>query len=254
MEPQSSEGRPSPIAGIVMLAGGAVLIVGSLLAWVTVNLGRTLGGLSVDVKGTDADGTISLVCGIVVAIVGIVALAIKSRGVRRAMAIVAIVAGLIGGGVALYDISQKDNQLDTGFRQAIEQRTGQPATDAQLRALKAILERLGIKVSLGPGIYVTAIGGLVALAGGVMGVARPGGAVATPVATDGDAAAGPWAVPEGSPLTPPPVPPVPPESSPDVPTAPVPVMPAASGVAGAGDEGAPAEPDRGSGEEPTPPV
>jgi hypothetical protein len=251
MEARTSEGRPSPVAGIVMLAGGAVLVVGSLLAWVTVNLGRTLGGLSVDVKGTDADGTISLVCGIVAAVVAIVALVVANRGARRAMAIVAIVAGLIGGGVALYDISQKNNQLDKGFRQAIEQRTGQPATDAQLRALKAILERLGIKVSLGPGIYVTVIGGAIALAGGIIGVVRPGAAAPIVAAPEGESTTAP-PPPEGSVPTPSPIPPPPPEPPP---TEPPPAAPAdaipgpATGDAGQATEAAGAEPN----EDPAPP-
>ena len=53
----------------------------------------------------------------------------------------------------------------------LEQATGQRLSDPQIRVLMA---RFGIKLSLGPGLYVALAGGLVGAAGGALGLAGRG--------------------------------------------------------------------------------
>ncbi|HKX34597.1 MAG TPA: hypothetical protein VJP03_04620, partial [Actinomycetota bacterium] len=61
-------------------------------------------------KGVDgSDGYITLVAGIVAVVAGVVI----ARGARRMLAVVMILAGIVGGGIGLYDaLTAKDNVLD----------------------------------------------------------------------------------------------------------------------------------------------
>ena len=118
----SSRTSPSP-AAIVGIVGGALLVIGSFLTWATasVNLDALAQALGVDpgllqgvptgsqsfsVGGLDsgADGTFTLIAGIVAVVVAIVL--IVKADLRKPMGAVLVLAGLIGGGVALYDLSK----------------------------------------------------------------------------------------------------------------------------------------------------
>src|SRR3990172_6071073 len=86
----------APIGAVIAIVGGALLAVGSFLSWAE----GSGGGTSVSAKGVDgSDGYITLVAGIIAIGVGIA----MTRRSKRAFAILAILAGLIGGGVGGYD-------------------------------------------------------------------------------------------------------------------------------------------------------
>ena len=172
---------PSP-AAIVGIVGGALLAIGSFLTWVTVTLDTAalatkladllgvdpsivqgqLGGAGFSESATglsdSADGVFTLIAGIVAIVVALVIL--LKVDLRKPMAIVLILAGVVGGGVAVYDMTTVNNQKD----QALS------AMSSQLGALGIDSGTLGdvIKVSFGIGIWVCAIGGLIAIVGGVM--------------------------------------------------------------------------------------
>lgn len=207
--------RPSaPIAGILAIGGGALLTIGSFLAWAEVSGG----GTSVTASGIDgSDGWITLVCGLLVLFAGIT---LVRAGGKRVIAIVAIVAGLVGGGVGLYDaLTAKDRVLDDAAEELAGQFGGTP------EAVRALLDQaidageLGISLSIG--LYMVIVGGALGVVGGVLGMRGAQEPVAKPAVTaPTPASAAPIASPDVTPATEVPSPSG--ASAPDVPSMPAP--------------------------------
>lgn len=211
---QQVVGPSAPIAGTMAISGGALLAIGSFLAWAEMSGG----GTSVTASGIDgSEGWITLVCGLLVLFAGITLL---RAGGTRAIAIVAIVAGLVGWGVGLYDaLTAKDRVLDD----KAEELAGQLGETAE--AVRALLDQaidageLGISLSIG--LYMVIAGGALGVAGGVLGmrgaqepVAMPAVTAPTPVSP------APSASPDVTPTTEVPSPAG--ASAPDVPSMPAP--------------------------------
>jgi hypothetical protein len=179
---QSTVSRPAPIAAILAIVGGALLAIGSFLTWAEVSGG----GTSVTAKGVDgSDGWITLVCGAVVLLAG---LAFLWVGGRKAIAVLAIVAGLVGGGVGLYDaLTAKDRVLDD----AAEELAGQfGGTKEEVRALlDQAIDAGELGISLGIGLYLVIAGGALGIVGGFLGMrgAPAPAAMPAPIAEAADA-------------------------------------------------------------------
>jgi hypothetical protein len=171
-----TEQRGAPTAAIVAIVGGALLAVGSFLPWAEVSGS----GASVTAKGLDgSDGYITLAAGLVAVVTGIVMV----RGTRRVVALVAVLAGLVGGGLALYDaLTAKDSVLDAAAEQLAPQ-FGVSADQVRTVLDQAVDSgQLGVSISIG--LYVAMAGGLVAIAGGVVGLRESAELdAATPAAT-----------------------------------------------------------------------
>ena len=169
----------APIGAILAIAGGALLGIGSFLAWAEV----AGGGTSVTAKGIDgSDGYITLGAGVVALLVGVLLL----RQARRALAILAILAGLVGGGVAVYDaLTAKDSVLDSAAEELA------PTVGASPEQVRELLDQAidagQLSISLSIGIYVVIVGGVLALVGGVvsLGGSRSDEAEAEAVAVAG---------------------------------------------------------------------
>lgn len=194
---RTASGRSAPIASILAIVGGALLAIGSFLAWASVSGG----GTSVTAKGTDGtDGYITLVAGVILIACGVLLV----RAGKKVIAVIAIVAALIGGGVGLYDaLTAKDRVLNDA---AEELATQFGATTAEVRALlDQAIDAGQIGISLNFGIYMVIVGGALGLVGGILGLrgAEPTPAAAaepTPAATFGSAEP---AVASPPPMTPP---------------------------------------------------
>jgi hypothetical protein len=157
--------RKTSVGAILAIAGGGLLAIGSFLAWAEVSGG----GTSVAAKGIDgSDGYITLGAGVVALLVGILLL----RQAKRALAVLAIVAGLIGGGVAIYDaLTAKDSVLDSA---AEELAPTLGASPDQVRVLlDEAIDAGQLSISLAIGIYVVIAGGALALVGGILSVRAP---------------------------------------------------------------------------------
>jgi hypothetical protein len=163
---QASLGRSAPVAAILAIVGGALLAIGSFLAWASVSGG----GTSVTAKGTDgSDGYITLVAGIVVIACGVLLLRVG----KKAIAVLAIVAALIGGAVGLYDaLTAKDRVLDDA---AEELATQFGATASEVRTLlDQAIDAGQISISLSVGLYMVIAGGVLGLVGGILGLRGAG--------------------------------------------------------------------------------
>lgn len=231
METRAS--RSLDAGAIVGLAGGALLIIGSVLTWASVsvnvdNIARALGvdpsvipANSVPGKqsfaGTgSSDGKIALACGVLALVAGVLVILMKGRTLA---AVVLMVGGLVGGGFALYDgLTGKDK-----------------ASDAAVSALagKGIPGdvRTFFNVSIGIGIWICVVGGALAILAGLMVIMKKAAPAAmavqpgTPVgmgtevpamAPDpmGGTSPTPTSTPTPTPSTMPPMPPTPPMDSP----------------------------------------
>jgi hypothetical protein len=174
-----------PVAGVLGVVGGALLAVGSFLDWAEVSGG----GTSVTASGVDgSDGYITLIAGIVAVVAGLV----MGKGTRRMLAVLVILAGIVGGGIGLYDaLTAKDSVLDAA---AEELAPTFGATTQQVRTvLDEAIDAGQLSVSISIGLYVVIAGGVVALAGGILGLRGVGepevpgqAARATPASTIGD--------------------------------------------------------------------
>jgi hypothetical protein len=181
---------------IVGIVGAVLLVIGSFLTWATVSIdvAKFASALGVDeatlgaaITGPTskaasglsdgADGIFTLIAGLVV-----VALAFLLRAkpaARKPIGLGIVLAGLVGAGVALYDISQVND-----------------VRDSALGGLNAALAGAGIgsdaldgvvNVSTGIGIWICVIGGVIAIVAGVM--AAFGGAPPTEAIGAGEMAA-----------------------------------------------------------------
>jgi hypothetical protein len=173
-----SQRRGESTAGIVAIVGGGLLAVGSFLPWAEVSGS----GASVTAKGLDgSDGYITLAAGLIAVVTGL----LMVRATRRVVAVVAVLAGLVGGGLALYDaLTAKDSVLDAAAEELAPSFGVSP--DQVRAALDQAVDSGQLGVSISIGLYVVIAGGLVTVVGGVLGLRHT---EAEP-ATDTGAAAG----------------------------------------------------------------
>jgi hypothetical protein len=172
MENGGSRSSTTPM--IIGIVGGLALAIGSFLNWATVsvNFDKIATALGIDPAqipaGVRAQGTVSvtgwksgdgkwtLVAGVVVAVAAAL-LAMASS--RQVVGIVMLVGGAVGGGLALYDATiQKNNAIDNAAAQFSN--IGLPGTIRDY-----------FSVSLGIGIWLCIVGGVVAIVGGIMAIA-----------------------------------------------------------------------------------
>jgi hypothetical protein len=186
---------PTPVAGILGLVGGALLALGSFLTWAEVSGG----GTTVTAKGVDgSDGYITLVAGLVAVVAGIM----MARGSTRVVAVLVILAGIVGGGIGLYDaLTAKDSVLDAAAEELA------PTLGASAQQVRTVLDQAidagQLSVSISIGLFIVIGGGVVALAGGILGLrdagqpAGPGRSTAP--GTPGNTIGGPDAPPAPTP-------------------------------------------------------
>jgi hypothetical protein len=164
------------MGAMLAVAGGVLLAIGSVLTWAkaSIDLDAFAKALGVDpaqlqgavgaetskvVSGTStSDGKLALAAGLVAVILGVIAYSKRDRW--KTLGGVTMVAGLVGGGIALYDITKKDDVI-------AEAKDAVGPTLASIGLDSSILDNI-FKVSLGIGIWVCVIGGIVALLGGFM--------------------------------------------------------------------------------------
>jgi hypothetical protein len=172
-------GNVTRTPGVLGVLGGALMALGSFLAWAEVSGG----GTSVSARGVDgSDGYVTLVAGLVAVVAGIV----MARGTTRMLAVLMIIAGIVGGGIGLYDaLTAKDSVLDAAAEELA------PDFGASAQEVRTVLDQAidagQLSVSISAGLYVVIGGSVVALAGGILGL-RGSGETAIPGQTAAPAA------------------------------------------------------------------
>jgi hypothetical protein len=225
------ESKSKSPAGILAIAGGALLIIGSILPWakVSFDVEKFASLLGVDpsviqdaassqnIGGLDADGTITLIAGIVVLVCAGIFLAKRAN---TALGVLILLGGLAGAGVALFDIVSKDRQLNDALAEA------GPALQSAGVSLDDFKQVFDVSFSIG--IYVCVVGGILALIGGAMALMAKSEPMAAVAADPGSGMGGGGfgaSTPAPAAPTPPPsaIPPsAPPPPPPEGPSAPSP--------------------------------
>jgi hypothetical protein len=206
----------SRTGSILAIVGGVGLAIGAFLDWgtVTLNVAKLATALGVDpslfpagsipgvsqsVSGTDGwEGKVAVVAGIAAIVVGVIAM----RETRKGLGVLLLVAGIIGGGVALYDVLTVNSQKDAAIEDAAPDLAGSGLQTSQLSE--------AIEVSLDAGIWICIIAGIVVVAGGLMvrsGEAE-GAASTSPGMGSGFAMGPPSTAPMPPSTTPPAAPPI----------------------------------------------
>jgi hypothetical protein len=192
----------SPVAAVLAILGGLLVILGSFLTWFSVTADASaLGGGSatISVTGMDGDGTITLIAGIVLVILGGVMFVMRGRNLT-AISIIALLGGVVAALVAIYDISTaKSNATDSVAQTIASQSNGRVSVDQA----RQVLSLVHFDISVGIGVILVAVAGIVGAVGGALGI-RASRMAATPA---GAVAASP------PPYAPPPVEPGPPMES-----------------------------------------
>jgi hypothetical protein len=164
------------MAALVGGVGALLLIAGSFMTWATVSisiekLAQLIGvdpgqipttGLvrSASVAGTQGDGRYTIILG-VIALVGAI-LVVTVDTARKPAAALLLIGGALGVLICLYEISTKDSQITDAL-----QRFGGALESAgtTVDAFKRIFD-----VGWGVGLWVCIVGGILAAAGGTMGL------------------------------------------------------------------------------------
>lgn len=152
--------------GAVVTLGGLVVLSSAWLPWYS---WRARGVFTSQIRGVvTMDGRVAAVCGAIIVVSGVWMLLSTTRSLRSGAHLVAILFGLVAIVLSGYRIARQDAAFTESIRTAIERETGRDATDAHVRRVKAQFRRLGISLSLGPGVFSSPVGGAFAVVGGVL--------------------------------------------------------------------------------------
>jgi len=133
--PATAAWQWTPASGM-LLAGAAVTVLGSVLPWATVEAGFE----SEQVNGTDGDGVLTIILAIAALAFGIPGLLKRSKG----LLITALVATILIVVIALADIGDVSSVAEeVGF---------------------------GVEATVGVGLWLVLVGGIVAMIGAIMAV------------------------------------------------------------------------------------
>ena len=230
-----------PVGPVIAIVGGIITALAAFLAWATVSLSGTVDvagqqlpvpNISESISGIySTDGKITVVAGILGVILGLVAMS-RSGSARKGIGIVLILAGLVAGGLGIYDTVQATNLAENAadeIRSGVSGSLGvvPPEQQAQVDDLiNQMIDKLDI--SVGIGLYLTIAGGALLMIGGIMTIARAG-------ASDSSSGSGAWAPPAAGQAPPPPPAPMggstpPPAATQPPPATPPPAPPADGGT------------------------
>jgi hypothetical protein len=157
------------VAPILTIAGGAVVVLGSLLPWFELRanperFGGAGGAISRSVGGLQtSQGTLLLVIGVVLVVFGAVMFAVPGRSARFTIALLAALGALFAAAVALYNALTPTSQAID----AISSELG-PAGIAARRFVEGLFDRGFISIDAAIGLWLVVLGALVALVGSVL--------------------------------------------------------------------------------------
>ena len=160
----TTQSRPPAAGGIITAIGGILVLVSSFPIWGRV--AEANGPRHTDVKASG----IVLIAGIVILAIGVLMVAIRSRGARIALAIVAIIGGVLAILASVAYVGTKDTIINTVADKAADEQ-GVPHKPVE-DSLKRAVDSGAITVSTGLGAYLALGGGVLALVGGVVGLRK----------------------------------------------------------------------------------
>jgi hypothetical protein len=149
-------------AGFVTMAGGILMILGTLLPFATVSAEGVPGFTTESASGLDFPrGGMFLGFGVGIAVVGLVMLLTKEVVPK----ILGVLAVLAGGSMLVAGIMQL-----TGLEQSIAEAAAEVNPGVTADQVLQALRQVGVSVNAGIGLYVVLAGSLISAAGGVWAI------------------------------------------------------------------------------------
>lgn len=173
MAEQPTSKRAIPKAVWALVAAGVLLIVGSVLPWIRVRLDLAQFGEQTQtrtINGTDAsDGKVFIVFGVILIALALGVRVARTKRLRRVIGGIGVCLAVFGVVANIIDISGLE---DDGIRAiAKEISASQPSV-----ALDQIVDQLRTftHISTGIGLWITLVGNVVGVAGGIAAIAMRG--------------------------------------------------------------------------------
>jgi hypothetical protein len=158
----SVAGRTVSLGAAVAAVGALVAVVGSLLPWLTVTYGEALKPLLSGTATAESASGIEGTGGKIIVVAGLVLIALVVAGILNikipAIGIGILVLGIVILGMALINLPARMNDVKS--------------FDDSLAILKGLADTTGTSMSVGIGMYLAVLGGIVAFGGGVLGVVK----------------------------------------------------------------------------------
>lgn len=166
----STSGRTSPVAGVLVLVGGALAAVGCRLDWFKFRADLTSVGGGVSeraLKGPDlSDGKIFIWVAVALVVIGVVMLLLRQRGARITLSVLSFLGAAFVGGFGLYDaLTPKAPVID----EAAKQLSGAGVERAR-QFLENLFDQGILKITVQIGLWLVVAGGAVALVGALAGL------------------------------------------------------------------------------------
>jgi len=169
---EREEQKSSPIPALLVVIGGALIIVSNFLHWGRV--AATDGSGHRDLKG----GTAVLIAGIVAVVLGLLWGVLRSRRARIVLSIVVMLGGLVA--VLIGAIGMSTDFIRNVVADQLGDENGISHAEAE-QDLKASEQAGKITTTRQPGIYFALAGGLLVLVGGIAGLVAAARTPAEPV-------------------------------------------------------------------------
>ncbi|MEP6973327.1 MAG: hypothetical protein ABI869_04180 [Actinomycetota bacterium] len=168
--------KPSPLrlwGFLLTVLGGALVAFGSIGNWATITLGGTTEN-AVPSNGIDLwQGKVTGVLGVLI-ILAILALRFVRPEYRKIVAVSITVAALVGAGIAAWCLGSLESVIHGTGVDALAKHLAQVSgiTEAQARQQVLLqMQKKGIAVQAQPGLKMVFVGGLIAVAGGLVDLA-----------------------------------------------------------------------------------
>lgn len=161
------EAKKPTLAVALMVIGGALAAIGALMPWFKISLF----GFSQALKGTEgSDGWVALVAGVLLVIAGIGTWTAKGKGGRAGLGVLALLAGLAAGGLALIDAATAEDSVIDAAGESLGPALGAPAQEAE-DAVREWIDTGQLEIPMQAGIFMVIAGGALGLVGGIAGIA-----------------------------------------------------------------------------------
>jgi hypothetical protein len=179
-EPQPATPAARPANGeirfyaVAAAVGGFLAVVGVFLKWFTARVafsGASVGGVNIPAinrsqsfNGTeDWTGVVCLIVGVLILLVGIAGILAQEPGQRKAMNTAAAVGGIIVIAMCVVALIRIDSAVGDA-KSAIED-----SLNASGGGLQGLLDKFTVEAAAAFGLYVSFLGGIVAVVGGFLG-------------------------------------------------------------------------------------
>ena len=167
-----SPDRPkSRLPRVLTSTAGLIAVGASALPWYSWETPRTFAG---DVRGlSTTEGRITALLGVLLLVLGLFMLVSRGATTRASAPVLVLALSVALTALSLYNVSRQDAKLADAIRQGIEETTG-TASPPHVDAVEREFARIGLRLSLGVGVYLAVGSGLLGILAAFAAATRRG--------------------------------------------------------------------------------